>query len=114
MESASVLVVDDEPGIALLCKRVLSKVGYDVTALTDPREAIEHLQHQRVDLLLVDIRMPEIDGFDVIARSQRAQPDAAVLVMTGFGTVETAIRALRQGVDGFILHPYQHTDPTLH
>ncbi len=66
MESASILVVDDEPGIALLCKRVLSRAGYSVVALTDPRAAIEHLQHQRVDLLLVDIRMPEIDGFDVI------------------------------------------------
>jgi len=106
MESVSVLVVDDEPGIALLCQRILSRAGYEVVALTDPREAIEHLQHQHVDLLLVDIRMPEIDGFDVISRAQRAQPDVAVLVMTGFGTVETAIRALRQGVDGLVLKPF--------
>jgi len=113
MESASVLVVDDEPGIALLCKRVLSRAGYDVTALTDPREAIEYLQHQRVDLLLVDIRMPEIDGFDVISRAQRSQPDVAVLVMTGFGTVETAIRALRQGVDGLVLKPFDHSEELL-
>ena len=113
MESASILVVDDEPGIALLCKRVLSRAGYDVVALTDPREAIEHLQHQRLDLLLCDIRMPEIDGFDVISRAQRAQPDAAVLVMTGFGTVETAIRALRQGVDGLILKPFDGSDELL-
>ncbi len=107
MESASVLVVDDEPGIALLCKRILSRAGYRVEALTDPRVAIQHLQHNRVDLLLVDIRMPEVDGFDVITRAQRAQPDSAVLVMTGFGTVETAIRALRQGVDGLILKPFE-------
>jgi len=113
MESAAILVVDDEPGIALLCKRVLSRAGYDVNALTDPREAIEHLQHQRIDLLLVDIRMPEIDGFDVISRAQRAQPDAAVLVMTGFGTVETAIRALRQGVDGLILKPFDKSEELL-
>jgi signal transduction histidine kinase/CheY-like chemotaxis protein len=113
MESATILVVDDEPGIALLCKRVLSRAGYDVNALTDPREAIEHLQHRRIDLLLVDIRMPEIDGFDVISRAQRAQPDAAVLVMTGFGTVETAIRALRQGVDGLILKPFDRHEELL-
>lgn len=113
MESAAILVVDDEPGIALLCKRILSRVGYDVNALTDPREAIEHLQHQRIDLLLVDIRMPDIDGFDVISRAQRAQPDAAVLVMTGFGTVETAIRALRQGVDGLILKPFDKSEELL-
>src|SRR5215510_14467099 len=113
MESATILVVDDEPGIALLCQRILSRAGYDVVALTDPREAIEHLQHQHVDLLLVDIRMPDIDGFDVIARSQRAQPDAAVLVMTGFGIVETAIRALRQGVDGLILKPFDKREELL-
>ncbi len=113
MESASILVVDDEPGIALLCQRILSRAGYDVVALTDPREAIEYLQHNRLDLLLVDIRMPEIDGFDVISRAQRAQPDVAVLVMTGFGTVETAIRALRQGVDGLVLKPFDRSQELL-
>lgn len=113
MESISVLVVDDEPGIAALCKRVISRAGYDVTALTDPRAAIEHIQQQRVDLLVVDIRMPEVDGFDVISRAQMVQPDVAVLVMTGFGTVETAIRALRQGVDGLLLKPFEKHDELL-
>ncbi|MBV6452324.1 MAG: Adaptive-response sensory-kinase SasA [Anaerolineales bacterium] len=105
--SASILVVDDEPGIASLCDRVLSREGYRVTALINPHAAIEHLQQTRTDLLLVDIRMPEVDGFDVIARAKIVQPDIAVLVMTGFGTVETAIRALRQGVDGLLLKPFE-------
>jgi len=113
MESESIFVVDDEPGIALLCKRVLSRAGYDVVSETNPRAAIDYLQHHRVDLLLVDIRMPEVDGFDVVSRAQRAQPDIAVLVMTGFGTVETAIRALRQGVDGLILKPFEKSDELL-
>ena len=113
METISVLVVDDEPGIALLCNRILSRAGYDVTSQTDPRVAIEHLQQRRVDLLLVDIRMPEVDGFDVISRAQMVQPDVAVLVMTGFGTVETAIRALRQGVDGLLLKPFNKSDELL-
>lgn len=113
MESISVLVVDDEPGIALLCERVLSRAGYDVTSETDPRVAIEDLQHKRLDLLVVDIRMPEVDGFDVISRAQMVQPDVAVLVMTGFGTVETAIRALRQGVDGLLLKPFNKSEELL-
>src|SRR5512133_3825933 len=113
METISVLVVDDEPGIAALCKRILSRAGYDVTSLTDPRAAIEHLQENRVDLLVVDIRMPEVDGFDVISRAQMVQPDIAVLVMTGFGTVETAIRALRQGVDGLLLKPFKQSEELL-
>src|SRR5512138_613068 len=113
METISVLVVDDEAGIAALCKRILSRAGYDVTSLTDPRVAIEDLQQKRFDLLVVDIRMPEVDGFDVISRAQMFQPDIAVLVMTGFGTVETAIRALRQGVDGLILKPFERSDELL-
>ena len=113
MESISVLVVDDEPGIALLCNRVLSRAGYDVLSETNPRTAIELLQQKRFDLLVVDIRMPEVDGFDVISRAQMIQPDIAVLVMTGFGTVETAIRALRQGVDGLLLKPFQKSDELL-
>lgn len=113
METVSILVVDDESGIALLCNRILSRAGYHVTALTDPRLAIEQLQKDHFDLLLVDIRMPEVDGFDVISRAQILQPDIAVLVMTGFGTVETAIRALRQGVDGLILKPFEKSEELL-
>src|SRR5512142_34832 len=113
MESLSILVVDDEPGIALLCKRILSRAGYDVISETDPRAAIEHLQQLHVDLLLVDIRMPEVDGFDLISRARMIQPDIATLVMTGFGTVETAIRALRQGVDGLLLKPFNKSEELL-
>ena len=113
MESIKILVVDDEPGIALLCTRILSRAGYDVTSETNPRTAIEHLQQHRFDMLVVDIRMPEVDGFDVISRAQMVHPDIAVLVMTGFGTVETAIRALRQGVDGLLLKPFQKSDELL-
>ncbi|HSG44816.1 MAG TPA: response regulator [Anaerolineales bacterium] len=110
MESEKIFAVDDEPGIAMLCTRVLTRAGYDVTSETDPRKAIEYLSQNRVDLLLVDIRMPEVDGFDVISRAKSAQPDIAVLVMTGFGTVETAIRVLRQGVDGLLLKPFENGD----
>jgi len=106
MDTPFVLVVDDEPGIALLCRRLLLRAGYKVETYTDPRQAISYLKENKIDLLLVDIRMPEVDGFEVIQHAQRLQPDAAMLIMTGQGTVETAIRALRQGVDGLILKPF--------
>jgi signal transduction histidine kinase len=106
MASPLVLVLDDEPGIVLLCKRLLTRAGFDVLDFTDPRAAMDELTRRRVDILLVDIRMPDVDGFEIIAHAQQNQPDIAVLVMTGFGTVETAIRALRQGVDGLILKPF--------
>jgi signal transduction histidine kinase/FixJ family two-component response regulator len=106
METSFVFIVDDEPGIAMLCSRLLTRAGYKVAAETNPRNAIEYLKENKIDILLVDIRMPEVDGFEVIQHAQRLQPDAAVLIMTGHGTVETAIRALRQGVDGLLLKPF--------
>ena len=102
-----ILVLDDEPGITLLCSRLLKRAGYEVVAFTESSPAFDHLQSNSVDLLLVDIRMPDMDGFEVIHQVKKLQPDIAVLVMTGFGTVETAIQALRQGVDGLLLKPFE-------
>ncbi len=113
MNPPLVLVLDDEPGITLLCQRLLKRAGYDALGFTEPRKAMEELARRRFDLLLVDIRMPEVDGFDVIAHAQHSQSDIAVLVMTGFGTVETAIRALRQGVDGLLLKPFEEGEELL-
>jgi signal transduction histidine kinase/FixJ family two-component response regulator len=102
-----ILVLDDEPGITMLCSRLLKRAGYDVIAFTEAAPAFEHLRTNSVNLLLVDIRMPDVDGFEVINLAKKLQPDIAVLVMTGFGTVETAIQALRQGVDGLLLKPFE-------
>ncbi len=107
MTSSRILVIDDEPGITLLCERLLKKAGYSVQAFTDPKLALEILRKERFDLLLVDIRMPEVSGFDVVQRTREFQGEMAILAMTGFGTVETAIQALRRGVDGLILKPFE-------
>ncbi len=107
MSSPFVLIVDDEPGIARLCERLLTRAGFRTLAFTEPKKAMNYLRNERVDLLLVDIRMPEVDGFSVISFAKEQQPDLATLIMTGFGTVETAIKALRKGVDGLILKPFE-------
>jgi signal transduction histidine kinase/DNA-binding response OmpR family regulator len=104
-----ILVVDDEPGVAELCRRILVRNGFEVSAVTRPTAGVEQLRKRRFDLLLIDIRMPEMDGFELMAIARRNQPDLAVLIMTGFGTVETAIEALRQGADGLILKPFGDT-----
>ena len=110
MNKPVVLVVDDEIGIVKLCERLLKKEGFRVSTFTNPEKAMEFLSDERVDLLLVDIRMPKVDGFSVVAFAKEHQPDIATLLMTGFGTVETAIRALRRGVDGLILKPFEEGD----
>lgn len=107
MPDASVIIIDDEQGIVRLCQRLLERANYEVDGLTNPSEGIELLREKSFDLLLVDIRMPEMDGFQVIEKAQQIQPDLAVVIMTGFGTLETAIRALRKGADGLILKPFE-------
>jgi len=107
MSQLRVMVVDDEPGVALLCERLLSGSEFSTRSSTDPRTALDTLKTEHFDLLVVDIRMPEISGFDVIQQARELQPEIAILAMTGFGTVETAIQALRRGVDGLLLKPFQ-------
>ncbi len=110
MRQTRVLVIDDEPGITMLCERLLTRAGYIVRALTDPRLALEAITKERFELLLVDIRMPDISGLDLVQQAREIQPDIAILSMTGFGTVETAIEALRRGVDGLILKPFEKAE----
>jgi response regulator RpfG family c-di-GMP phosphodiesterase len=73
----------------------------------DPLEALQVLEHQKVDLLLSDIRMPIMDGFELVGRAKQLQPEISVLVMTGYGSVEYAIQALHRGVEGLILKPFE-------
>ncbi len=107
MSDGRILVVDDEPGISQLCERLLARAGFEVETTNDPRAGLARLQNAGFDLLLADIRMPGLDGFAVMEAGQRAQPDLAVVIMTGFGTLETAMQALHQGADGLILKPFE-------
>jgi two-component system, NtrC family, sensor kinase len=106
MTGIRVIILDDEPGITALCERILKNEGYAPMAFTEPEKALVYLRENPTDLLVVDIRMPTMSGFDVIVESRRQQPEIAILVMTGYGTVETAIQALREGVDGLLLKPF--------
>jgi two-component system NtrC family sensor kinase len=101
-----ILVVDDEAGIIRLCRRLLEKGGFRVAAFTDPHEGLAFLQRDQASLLLVDIRMPGMDGFELMEQACQQQPDLAVVIMTGYGTVETAIEALHKGADGLVLKPF--------
>lgn len=106
MAEGTLLIVDDEPGVTQLCTRLMTRAGFSAHSVTSPNEGVGLLERERVDLLLVDIRMPGMDGFRLIDVARRIQPDLAVVLMTGFGTVEMAIEALRRGADSLILKPF--------
>lgn len=102
-----VLIIDDEDNIVVLCQHLLELAGFSVVTTTEPVEAIRLLETREIDVLLVDIRMPVMDGFVLAERARILCPEIAVVVMTGYRTVETAIKALRSGVDGLVIKPYE-------
>lgn len=108
-----VMVLDDEPGVAQYCQVALERAGYGVIVINDAPQAIGVLQKADVDLLLVDIRMPEMDGFQVMELARKHQPDIGILIMTGYGTLETATKALRLGANGLIFKPFASTQELL-
>ena len=107
MPDERIVIIDDEPGIVSLCSRLLSRANFEVQGMSVPEEGLQLLRQEQFDLLLVDIRMPGMDGFAVIEQARTVQPDIAVVIMTGYGPLETAIRALRKGADGLILKPFE-------
>jgi len=109
MTEARVLVVDDDRSIVRLCQKVLERANFDVLLGNSAEEALGFLRTEKIDLLLVDIRMPDMDGFELSAQAKQIRPGIAILLMTGHGTVETAITALHRGIDGLILKPFDST-----
>jgi signal transduction histidine kinase/DNA-binding response OmpR family regulator len=110
MPEGLILVVDDEPGILRLTRRLLEREDFDVITTSTARQAMEILDRRPVDLLLVDIRLPGLDGFELMTQAREMLPELAVVIMTGYGTVETAIESLHRGVDGLILKPFIGSD----
>jgi signal transduction histidine kinase/DNA-binding response OmpR family regulator len=110
MPNGKILVVDDEPGILSLTQRLLEREDFEIITTTNPHQALEILGRQPVDLLLADIRLPGMDGFQLMTKARKQLPDLAMVIMTGYGTVETAVEALHRGADGLILKPFIASD----
>lgn len=110
MAIARVLVVDDDRSIVRLCQKILERADFDVLVGNSAEEALGYLRTEKIDLLLVDFRMPDMDGFELSAQAKLIRPGIAILLMTGHGTVETAITALHRGIDGLILKPFDTMD----
>jgi len=110
MSKEKVLVVDDEREILELCKRILSTQGYTVTIANNGIEALKAAQEEAFDLLLSDIKMPGMTGLDIAQTLKEADPNITCVIMTGFATLDSAIKALSLGIDEFILKPFTPKD----
>jgi len=106
-EALHVLIVDDEQDIREGSQRILSRMGFEVSLASRGDEGLEKLKETEAAIMLLDLKMPGMDGMDVLARVGEIDPDVLVIVITGYATVETAIQAMKQGAYDFIPKPFE-------
>jgi DNA-binding NtrC family response regulator len=99
------LVVDDEPGMLAMIERVVEPSGFRTILHASAREALARLADEPADVALVDLRMPELGGLEVLRAIQQAQPECGVILMTGHATVESAIEAVKLGALDYLTKP---------
>ncbi|HET6410762.1 MAG TPA: sigma-54 dependent transcriptional regulator [Anaeromyxobacter sp.] len=105
-QRSRILVVDDDPASRELLRKVLASQGHEVVQAEDGRAALSELARQTPDLVVSDIRMPDIDGVQLLERMREVAPDVPVILVTAFGDVEGAVEAIRRGAFDYIAKPY--------
>ena len=103
----TILVVDDERGMCELLKDTLVKEGYEVHVSDNPLQAIEIVKEMHIDIAMLDLVMPEMDGIDVLKKIKEIQPDIVVIIMTAYGTIDTAVEAMKLGAYDYITKPFK-------
>jgi len=101
-----ILIVDDEPSMREMLRIVLRRDGYDVTVAANGTEAVELLGRERIDLLISDIRMPDINGVDVLRAAKETNRDIIAFMMTAFASTDSAVEAMRLGAVDYFTKPF--------
>ena len=104
---ARILVVDDEAHVLLTLQAILQEDGYRVDVASDGNQAIEALRVSHYDLVLTDLKMPGVDGLSVLAEVQKSSPTTVTIMMTGYGSVGSAIEAIQFGAYEYLLKPME-------
>jgi putative two-component system response regulator len=101
-----VLCVDDEPVILQILRRLLEVQGFEAIACSDPKAALANFSAGVIDVVITDIHMPGMDGLTLMRGLRQLEPELPVVIVTGHGTVDTAIQALREGASGMLVKPF--------
>jgi DNA-binding response OmpR family regulator len=105
VELPKILIVDDEPNIILYLSEALEDENYAITTKNNGREAISALAKDEFDLLLVDLKLKDLDGLQVLREARNRWPDIVVIMLTGHGSLESAIEAIKYGAFDYLLKP---------
>ncbi|NOT86098.1 MAG: sigma-54-dependent Fis family transcriptional regulator [Methylococcaceae bacterium] len=107
MPNQRILVVDDEPKMRRLLDIMLTQMGHEVQQAEDGQAALNFIQDNNVDLVITDLRMPQLDGIGLLRELRELHNDVPVIVVTAFGTVESAVEAMKYGASDYIIRPFE-------
>ena len=105
-ENVRILIADDEASLRLVLQTALNKVGYEVDTVKNGKEALYMVQKNHYDIAIFDIRMPEMDGLQAFYEIHKIKPSLPIILMTAFGSSETAVNAMKHGAYDYILKPF--------
>ncbi|MFW5722128.1 MAG: sigma-54-dependent transcriptional regulator [Desulfohalobiaceae bacterium] len=108
--STHILIIDDEQNYLLILETLLSDEGYAVTTLQDPELAMDFLEESEVDILITDMKMPRMSGQQVLEQVRRDFPHIPVLIMTAFGSIDSAVEAMKRGAFDYITKPFSNDE----
>ena len=103
--TSRILIVDDEPTMTRALARMLDLMGYNATVAASGEKALDMMEHQQFDLVLLDLRMPGMDGLEVLAAAQSLATGTTFVILTAHGSLDSAIVAMRQGAFDYLLKP---------
>jgi DNA-binding NtrC family response regulator len=102
-----ILIIDDDKAILRILTQILRKQGYDTDMAETGKETEEKIAQQRYDLALIDVKLPDADGIDLLSKIREAQPEIINIVITGFSSMENGIKAINKGADAYLVKPVQ-------
>ncbi|MBI3048022.1 MAG: response regulator [Acidobacteria bacterium] len=100
------LVVDDDPHVLQIIRRFAENAGFDVTSCAGGRAALERVANERVHVAVIDLRMPDVDGLEVLRAIRSAHPDCQTMLMSGQATIDSAIEAAKLGAIDYLTKPF--------
>lgn len=106
----NILLVDDDKSILRILTRILQKQGYSVQTAETGREADDMINSQSYDLALIDVKLPDTDGVDLLQKMQATHPNMIKIILTGFASMDNGIKALSAGADAYLVKPVEPTE----
>lgn len=107
MPKGKILVVDDEVKMRRVLQMMLQKEGYEIITVKDGRGALQKVEKENFDLVLTDVKMPGLSGMDLLKRIRESDEEMPVIMITAYGTVETAVKAMKEGAYDYLLKPFE-------